>query len=626
MLYLTKMVGKPVIDAAGERIGTISDLAIATGEIFPKVTAVAFTGPDKTPFMLSWRKFVETFDGEQITLNVPRPELRFSYLQPDEVLLARDLLNKQIVDTQGMKVVRVNDLKLAESRSQLRLLGADVGVRGLLRAVSPALESGVLWVTGLFGRPMSENLIAWNYMDLLDRDLSHVKLSVTHKRLGELHPADVADILEQLSPAQRAKVFRQLDNVMAAEAISEMEDEFQAETLDDLTAQRASDILEEMDPDDAADVLGDLPYDKAETLLRLMGVDEQAQVRRLLGFKDKTAGGIMTSEVTTVMPTMCVSEVIDHLRTEAAEYENIYYVYVVDEKRTLLGVVSLRDLIVATPETSIEAIYARDLITVGPDEDQEEVADTMSKYDLLALPVVDEGGRILGIVTVDDALEVMEEESAEDLAIATGSEEGFDPTGGTLRWIARRSAWVWVWASIGVVLAVALRAVSSAAEATTAPPTWLMTVGNSLTLMVLLPVVLRMSEDIAARARAELIEDADEDERVGFWRRFGHDALSGFALALVAGIVMFGVAWLANTDPNLALFIGAAAGTLIGLTVLLTVLAGALVVPIAQRIADRGGKVSGTTLTVTMQIVAAVIYVALALGVTAYATTQSGLG
>ena len=143
MIYLTRMLGKPVLDANGEQVGTISDIAISTGEVFPRVTALAFLGPGKTPFMLSWRKFVDDVDDDRVTLGVPRNELRFSYLQPDEVLLSHDLLNKQIVDTQGMKVVRVNDLKLSDSRGQLRLLGAEVGVRGILRSLWPPLETAV---------------------------------------------------------------------------------------------------------------------------------------------------------------------------------------------------------------------------------------------------------------------------------------------------------------------------------------------------------------------------------------------------------------------------------------------------------------------------------------------------
>src|SRR5450759_243231 len=355
MIYLTRMLGKPVIDAAGDEIGTINDIAIATGEVFPRVTSLAFRGPDKTPFMLYWRKYVEEFDGDSIKLNARRPELRFSYQQPDEVLLARDLLSRQIVDTQGMKVVRVNDLKLSDSRNQLRLLGAEVGVRGILRGIAPWLERAVDGVVRLFGRQLPETLIAWNYMDLLERDLSEVKLSVTHKRLHELHPADVADILEKLTPTQRAKVFAHLDNNLAAETISELEDAFQADVIDDLTQQRASDILEIMDPDDAADIIGDLPYDKAEALLRLMGFKEQRAIRKLLGYKDKTAGGIMTPEVTTVTEDMSVQQVIEYLRGEAGENESIFYIYVVDEDSALVGVISLRDLVLAQPDTLVES-------------------------------------------------------------------------------------------------------------------------------------------------------------------------------------------------------------------------------------------------------------------------------
>ncbi len=223
MLYLSQMIGEPVVDAQGERLGTISDLAISTGEVFPRITSLAFQGPGRVPFMISWRKYVDTFDDDGITLSVDAHDIRFSYLQPDEVLLARDLMDRQIVDTQGLKVVRVNDLKLSQSGTQLRLLGAEVGVRGILRGLHPLLEKAVVNVAKLFHKKVDEQLIAWNYMDLLDRDLSEVQLSVTHRRLDELHPADVADILEQLDPQQRASVFAHLDDSRATEAISEME-------------------------------------------------------------------------------------------------------------------------------------------------------------------------------------------------------------------------------------------------------------------------------------------------------------------------------------------------------------------------------------------------------------------
>ena len=211
MFYLTNMLGRPVFDSSGEKLGIISDVAISTGEVFPRITSLAFKGPGKTPFMISWRKYVDTFTEDEITLNCESFNIRFSYLQPDEVLLARDLLDQQIVDTQGLKVVRVNDLKLSPSGTQLRLLGAEVGIRGILRGLHPLVEKAFVGFAGLFGKKIHEHLIAWNYMDLIDRDLSKLKLSVDHKRLEELHPADVADILEQLDPKQRAEVFQHLD-------------------------------------------------------------------------------------------------------------------------------------------------------------------------------------------------------------------------------------------------------------------------------------------------------------------------------------------------------------------------------------------------------------------------------
>ena len=150
MLYLSQMIGEPVVDSSGERLGTISDLAISTGEVFPRITSLAFKGPGNVPFMISWRKYVDTFDDDGIVLGVDAHDIRFSYLQPDEVLLARDLMNRQIVDTQGLKVVRVNDLKLSQSGTQLRLLGAEVGIRGILRGLHPLVEKAAVGAAKLF--------------------------------------------------------------------------------------------------------------------------------------------------------------------------------------------------------------------------------------------------------------------------------------------------------------------------------------------------------------------------------------------------------------------------------------------------------------------------------------------
>ena len=414
MLYLSQMIGEPVVDAQGERLGTISDLAISTGEVFPRITSLAFQGPGRVPFMISWRKYVDTFDDDGITLSVDAHDIRFSYLQPDEVLLARDLMDRQIVDTQGLKVVRVNDLKLSQSGTQLRLLGAEVGVRGILRGLHPLLEKAVVNVAKLFHKKVDEQLIAWNYMDLLDRDLSEVQLSVTHRRLDELHPADVADILEQLDPQQRASVFAHLDDSRATEAISEMEDEYQAEFIDDLPDARAAELIGNMDPDDAADIVRDLPYEKAETLLRLMGVEDAAEIRRLLGYKDGTAGGMMTTQFVAVPKTATVADTIEVLRALPEDHPTVHYVYITDEYGKLLGVNSLRTLVLYNADRLMGDIMYDDIISCLPSEVEEDVAADIFKYDIPAMPVVDEHGTLLGIVTTDDAWDAIEDDVAGD--------------------------------------------------------------------------------------------------------------------------------------------------------------------------------------------------------------------
>ncbi len=411
MLYLSQMLGKPVVDADGEKIGSISDLAIQTGEVFPRITSLAFQGPGKVPFMISWRKYVDEFDGDCVKLDVVATGIRFSYLQPDEVLLARDLLNRQIVDTQGMKVVRVNDLKLSVSGQQLRLLGAEVGIRGILRGLAPWVENAVCAVAKVFGKRVHEQIIAWNYMDLLDRDLSKVQLSVSHTRLQELHPADIADILEQLDPGQRANVFQHLDDAHAGDAISEMEDEYQADVLDDLDEARASKLLGDMDPDDAADIVRDLPYGKAEELLRLMGMEDAAEIRRLLGYRDETAGGMMTTQFVSMHEEDTVGDAINMLRELPEDFPTIHYLYVLDTYDKLVGVLSLRTLVLAHNNTKLKSVMFDDLITALPDEAEEDVAADISKYDLLAIPVVDEHGCMLGIVTFDDAFDVIEDDT-----------------------------------------------------------------------------------------------------------------------------------------------------------------------------------------------------------------------
>lgn len=595
MYYLSQMLGKPVMDKTGEEIGKISDLAIATGEVFPRITSMAFKGPDKTPFMISWRKYVESFDEEGVTLKVDAQDIRFSYLQPDEVLLSRDLMSKQIVDTQGLKVVRVNDLKLSSSGDQLRLLGAEVGIRGILRGLSPHLENIVLAIAKLFRHPIKENIIAWSYMDLLERDLSQVKLSVTHKRLHELHPADVADILEQLDPAQRALAFEHLDNAQAAETISELEDEYQSDVIDDLSEDRASTLLAQMDPDDAADIIGDLPYEKAETLLRLMGVREERAIRALLGYREKTAGGIMTTEYFAVDEATTVGETVEKLRNLDEDHESVQYVYTIKGDNKLTGVLSMRTLVLAKADAPVgELAYKDDIRSVLPDDDQEEVANDINKYSLLAMPVVDEGGKLLGIVTVDDALDVMEEEHDEDLAIA-GASRDEDPSNvlDYFKWFLRREFWVILWALSAIIL-----------NAVSALPLY-------AGALILMPLVLLIANDSATYSVNSLIEYEDE-ENYSLSAIFGRDVVVGLLIAVLTWFVIVAISSLTNSDAAAHLS-SALSVTLLPavITIFITIVLTTFTSAIAKKRADAGKAPSGFRLSALMMVASCLILIGL---------------
>lgn len=529
MIYLSQLLGNPVLDADGEKVGTVSDLGIATGEVFPRITSLAFMGPGRTPIMISWRKFVDTYDEHEVHLKVIATDLRFSYLQPDEVLLARDILNKQIVDTHGMRVVRVNDLKLSDTSStQLRLLGAEVGARGLLRSLHPALERVALRLARTFGHPMPEKIIAWSYMDLVERDLSNVKLSVSHKTLDDMHPADIADIIERLDPRLRGQVFAQLDDEQRAGAMAEFDDDaMAAELMGNLTETDASRMLSEMDPDDAAELVSELDYDKAEKLLRLMGVQEQRAIRQLLGYRENTAGRIMTSEVASIGEDATVADAVELLRGLDEDFESVRYVYLTNEDGKLSGVVTLNALIVAEPSTRLSELATEDLVTASPEDDQEDVAEDIAKYNLLAMPVVNDEGRLLGIVTVDDALDVLEEEHAEDLRVAGGSADGEDSGhASTLIWLVRRNAWVALWALGVIALALVVGGQLGLQE--------------TLAVSIPLAVALVLADDSVSYVTNFFLENDPDDEDSPSMIGFTFKGLGiGVALgALVALIVL----------------------------------------------------------------------------------------
>ena len=401
MLYLSQVIGRPVRDQAGESIGRVADLIVAVGEQYPPVTGLVIS-TDRRKIFLPWTS-VATVDVSGARLRTRTIDIGKFQQRPNEILLKADLMDKQIVDIDGRRVVRVNDLSLDVIQGSLRLVAVDVGAAGLLRRLG--IEGPYRTLARNLRLPVQERFIDWEDVDPVESSIASVKLRVPHAGLAQLHPADLASIIDQLAPKERAGILASLDDEAVADAMEEMEPDTQVEVLEDLHPERAADILEEMSPDDAADLVADLSDTAREEILALMEKNEADEVQELLGYPEDSAGGIMTTEFIAVPATLTAARTIDRLRELEPDAETIYYVYVVDADEKLVGVLSLRDLIVAPPETAIGDVMIHEPVAVDVHANQEDVAAIVARYNLLAVPVVDADGRLEGIVTVDDAMD-----------------------------------------------------------------------------------------------------------------------------------------------------------------------------------------------------------------------------
>ena len=391
-----------MLDASGDEVGKLKDLAIFSRESYPAVQWAVLATPEGER-AIRWSDIaIET---AHIRLKGRIGALAPETLPAEALRLGRDLLDKQIVDTHGAKVVRVNDLQLEETGGQLRLVGADVGLRGLVRRVGA--ETVAEKVAGLLGQRLPRGIIPWHLVEPLGQPEARVRLTVPHQKLALLHPADIADVVEAMTADERRAVFEQLDVETAAEALAEVDPEMQAAIVSELEEERAADILEEMAPDEAADLLQDLPDEQREGLVDLMDKEEADDVEEILAYPEDSAGGIMTTDVLSFPRDITAQEAIERLRKAKPDPELAYYLYVVDANDRLEGILSLRDLVVAEPETKLAQAMDPHVLSVNASANKEDVAAIIAKYDLLAIPVVDAGRRLIGSVTVDDVVELM---------------------------------------------------------------------------------------------------------------------------------------------------------------------------------------------------------------------------
>lgn len=402
MFFLSKLLGSPVRDVEDKPAGSLHDLVVDTRPAYPRVTALAVKRRGKVVFA-PWDA-VTSFEESGTLLRVPAAELGERELGRDELLLADSFLDKQLVDTEGRKVIRVNDIEIVRSGQNVHVAAVDVSSSAILRRVGLARVAERL---GKGRQRPRARLIDWRDVDLEQTDDSSVRLSVPRTRLELLHPADIADLVHELSPEERAAVLDALDDEVAADAFEEMHPSFQASLLQEMPDARARELLSRMSPDDAADLLADLPDERRAHLIAMMEKDDAEDMRELLSYPEDSAGGIMTPDYAWVRLDATAAEALDSLREQAAEVETIYYIYVLDRSGKLRGVFSLRQLLAAEPERKVRDFMVPNPVTVRTDASEEEVTQAIAKYNLLALPVVDDEDRLHGIITVDDAIDLV---------------------------------------------------------------------------------------------------------------------------------------------------------------------------------------------------------------------------
>jgi len=405
-VFVSSMLGRPVTGPDGRRIGRLTDLVASTGEPYPPITGLLIR-------LSGGEERVAPVTAAVVTASLTRQPFPVdpASLRPFEIAAAdfrvRDLLlDQQIVDLEGAKVERVNDVQLLVT-DRMWIVHVDVGFTGLLRRLG--WEAALRPAFRRFGRRLQDELISWKFVQpLAESDHTPsgapIRLKVERARIHELHPGEVADLLEELGREEREMILRSLGTEAAVDALEEAEEEVQAAVISQLHPEEAADILEEMDPAEAADILTSLPELHTEEIIAEVEEEERAQLEQLIAYEEKTAAALMTPEYIAIRPDHTVSEALEEVRRLADEIEGIYYVYVIEEGR-LAGVTTLRTLFRQPPERRIGEVMETRLITVSPEGELREVAELFQKYSLLACPVVDDESRLLGVILLKHAFD-----------------------------------------------------------------------------------------------------------------------------------------------------------------------------------------------------------------------------
>ncbi len=406
---LTALLGTPVTDAEGHLRGRLKDIAVATGTDAGKVAGLVL----KTRSGLCLVPSEEVMETPAGTLELRSPESLAPLKDEGNYLFLRqDLVDRQIIDIHGRKVVRVNDVDLEwmgkGAAHLLRVAEVEVGLRGAVRRIF----KGVLPRAALetLSRKFKDSGIPWAFVDVIEVDPARrVKLRIEYERLAEMHPSDLAEILEDLAPAEREAVFTSLDEEVAAETLEEVDPKLQKTLLEKLDEEKIADIVEEMDPGAAADLLGELPEEQSDAILEEMEPEERQEVAELLEFDENSAAGCMTTDFVSLGMEATVAQAVQALRSFDGDPETVTEIYLLDEKRMLRGAIPLARLVMAQPETRLAVLAEPRVLSCPADMHQNDLAEMFDKYNLRALPVVDAQGRMVGVVQAEQVISFLRE-------------------------------------------------------------------------------------------------------------------------------------------------------------------------------------------------------------------------
>nr|MSR82818.1 CBS domain-containing protein [Candidatus Latescibacterota bacterium] len=403
-LFLSELLGRPALGPDGRRLGRVRDLVVSIGDLYPLVNALVLSPSRSARVRVPWSEVAGIDKGTLYLKSTDLSTFPTPVFSPEDIPLCEAVLDKQVVDMSGAKVERVNDLHLIRVQDHLRLVHVDIGARGLIRRLGweGAVDQLIDW---LFSYRLADRFISWKYIQLVPSAYSHgVQFNFPMRKLSELHPADLAEIVEDLSLHQGSQILTSLDLQTAAQTLSEVDPEVQTSIVGVMDPEQASDIIEEMSPDEAADLLGDLREEVAQDMLEGFEKERAEEVRELLAYDEHTAGGLMTPDFFAVSQDQDVEHTLRNIREATPAPGTIHYIYALDDQQQLAGVVSLRELILAPPHQQLSQLMERRISSVGPEAPPREVLALLVKYTLHALPVVDEQFHLKGVVLIEDAV------------------------------------------------------------------------------------------------------------------------------------------------------------------------------------------------------------------------------